>query len=151
MAYSAFMGARTFEKLPGRQLLPAPRWSRPQHRRSDSDARRGSTVEPGQIQPTGRNEKTTTHHLFGKSMMQRRNFVKTTAIACAGCLAGAQLTGCKSIHYVNSSLDANRLTLPKSEFSFLKKDTVQYRSWVVVRNPSLAFPVGVYRSTNETF
>ncbi len=77
--------------------------------------------------------------------MQRRIFIKNTCFACVGGgLATALAAGCKGVHYFNSPLEANRLTLPKSEFTYLRKEEIRHRVWVVVKNERLPFPIGVF-------
>jgi Rieske Fe-S protein len=47
-------------------------------------------------------------------------------------------------------MEANGVSVPKSEFRFLKKDQEVIRQYVIVRNDSLEFPIYVYRfSENE--
>lgn len=84
--------------------------------------------------------------------MKRRTFIKNTCIAClGGALTAPFASGCKSVHHVRSPLEANRLTLPKSAFAYLKKSETRYRPWVLVRNPQIPFPVGVFRGGDNQF
>ena len=84
--------------------------------------------------------------------MQRRVFIKNTCLVClGGGMAATLATGCKSVHYVSSPLSAGRLVLPRSAFFYLKKEEVRYRSWVVAKNPDVAFPIGVFRADDTHF
>jgi Rieske Fe-S protein len=84
--------------------------------------------------------------------MERRQFIKNTCLTCVGGgLTAAFASGCKGIHYVSSPLAAGRLSLPKSEFAYLKKEELRYRLWVVVKNPQVPFPIGVFRADDAHF
>lgn len=84
--------------------------------------------------------------------MQRRVFIKNACLACAGCgLASTFATACKGIHYFTSPLEGDRLRLPKSEFSYLRKEEIKYRAWVVVKNERLPFPIGVFRFDDSEY
>ena len=84
--------------------------------------------------------------------MERRLFIKTTCLSClGGTLATTLTTGCKSVHYVNTPLDANRLAVKKSEFTYLRKEEIRYRAWVVVKSPGVPFPIGVFRASDMEF
>lgn len=85
-------------------------------------------------------------------MIQRRTFLKSACITClGGGMAAALASGCKGLHYVNSSLVGGKLVVPRTEFSYLKKKELQYRKWVVVKHPEIAFPIGVYRLDEDQF
>ena len=85
-------------------------------------------------------------------MISRRIFIKNTAVVCAcSGLATTLVAGCKSIHYVSSPLADNRLTLKKSEFTYLRKEEIHLRAWVVVKSPGIPFPVGVFRADDTHF
>ena len=84
--------------------------------------------------------------------MERRNFIKNTCLAClGGGMASAITAGCKGVHYVSSNLTDGNLVLPKTEFVYLKKEEIRYRPWVVVKNPQVKFPIGVFRANDATF
>jgi Rieske Fe-S protein len=47
-------------------------------------------------------------------------------------------------------MQANGISVPKSEFIFIKNDQEQMRAYIIVRNDALQFPIYVYRfSDNE--
>ena len=75
--------------------------------------------------------------------MDRRIFLKQSCIACVGAIAfGALATACKSVHYVAGTLGKDGITLPLSEF-LLKNGS--YRSYIILRDEALQYPVCVYR------
>lgn len=82
--------------------------------------------------------------------MDRRTFTKS----CIGCIVGATITpilsSCQSTHYTNGVIEPNGLSMPKSEFVYLKKDQPMTRDYIIVRNDKLEFPIYLYRfSENE--
>lgn len=82
--------------------------------------------------------------------MDRRIFTK----ACIGCLGAALispvLTSCQSTYYTTGTIEDNGLAVLKSEFNYLKKDKQMTRSYIIVRNENLEFPIYVFRfSDNE--
>ena len=84
--------------------------------------------------------------------MQRRGFIKNTCLTCiGGGLAASIASGCKSVHYVNSLVETNRLTLKKSEFTYLRKEQIRYRTWVILKSPGIPFPIGVFRADEDHF
>lgn len=83
--------------------------------------------------------------------MDRREFVKR---GCAFCLGGGvipvALSGCSATHYVGGLIESDGLSVPKSEFTYLKKDKPSTRLYIIVQNDTLGFPIYVYRfSENE--
>lgn len=83
--------------------------------------------------------------------MDRREFVKQTCIIClSGGLVPAVLSGCQATHYVTGALDTQGITIPKAEFTYLKKDQPLTRQYIIVQNEKLEFPIYLYRfSDNE--
>lgn len=60
------------------------------------------------------------------------------------------LTSCQSTHYATGAVEQNGLTIPKSEFTYLKKDQPMMREYIIVRNDKFEFPIYLYRfSDNE--
>lgn len=85
-------------------------------------------------------------------MIPRRIFIKNTCIAClGGGMASAFAASCKGVHYFSSTLTQDSLVLPKTEFVYLKKKEISYRQWVVVKNPEVPFPIGVFRADDAHY
>ena len=60
------------------------------------------------------------------------------------------LSSCQSTHYANGTIEPNGLSIPKSEFTYLKKEKPMIREYILVRNDKLEFPIYLYRfSDNE--
>ena len=83
--------------------------------------------------------------------MQRRQFTKT----CISCLASASLLplldACKPTHYTSGTLQANGLSVSKSEFKYLKKDQEYFRPYIIVRNDAIEFPIYLYRFSDAEY
>lgn len=72
--------------------------------------------------------------------MNRRDFlrrVEAVSTGAIGCAAGLSLTGCIGFHYVNSSIDGNRLVIRREDFGSSR--------FVLVDAPGLPLPLYVYR------
>jgi len=83
--------------------------------------------------------------------MNRREFAKQTCIGClGGGLLSAVLAGCQSTHYVNATAESKGLSIPKSEFTYFKKEKPFARQFIIVNHGKLEFPIYLYRiSDNE--
>ena len=83
--------------------------------------------------------------------MDRRRFTKT----CMMCLTASAmipvLPGCQSTHYTNGTLEANGISVPKTEFSYLKKDQPIQRDYIIVKNNGIEFPIYVYRFSDTEY
>jgi Rieske Fe-S protein len=82
--------------------------------------------------------------------MNRREFTKT-CLSCVAIVGLAPLaSACQSTHYATGIMESNGISVPKSEFKFVKNNQEQTRSYIIVRNDALQFPIYVYRfSDNE--
>ncbi len=77
--------------------------------------------------------------------MERRIFIKNTCLACMGfAVSSTLLQSCNTVHLVISRIENNKITVPKSEFIFFKKDKQMTHQWVLVKTEKLHFPIGVY-------
>ena len=84
--------------------------------------------------------------------MERREFIKNS---CAACLPGIVLAGmlssCRSTRYISGALGKDGLIIDTAEFITKRKDKTVYRSFVIVRNESLQYPVCVYRNSDNEY
>ncbi|HNP16973.1 MAG TPA: Rieske (2Fe-2S) protein [Fulvivirga sp.] len=81
--------------------------------------------------------------------MDRKTFLKLAGSSCLA-IAGVPmlLSGCTSVHRVNTIARDNRLTVSKQEFI----DGVEKpREVVLVRELSLAFPIALYRLSADDY
>ena len=87
--------------------------------------------------------------------MQRRNFIRTSCLACLGGSAVTTLLqGCSSTHYAQQvQLQQNSLVVKKSEFIEIKKGqaTSNMRNVVVAKYEKLAFPVAIFRLSEDQY
>ena len=83
--------------------------------------------------------------------MNRREFVKHSCVIClSGGLLPAVVSACQSTHYVSGTMESTGIALLKSEFSYQQKDKLLTRSYIILQNEKLEFPIYVYRcSENE--
>ena len=81
--------------------------------------------------------------------MDRKTFLKLAGGSCLA-IAGVPmlLTGCSSVHRVNTIARDNRLTVSKQEFI---AGVEKPREVVLVRELSLAFPIALYRLSADDY
>ena len=83
--------------------------------------------------------------------MQRREFAK----ACFACIVGSSavplLSACQSAFYTSGQMERNGISIPMSDFIYLKKEQPLQRQYVIVRNEAMEFPIYVYRFSDNEF
>ena len=80
--------------------------------------------------------------------MDRRDFIKHSCVVCLGGTAVSTLLGsCGSVKYTSGRIGKDGVAVDVADF--FQKEKGKYRSYVVVRNESLLFPICIYRF-NET-
>jgi Rieske Fe-S protein len=83
--------------------------------------------------------------------MDRRTFTQS----CLSCLAGAfvapVLSACQSTHYASGTMEADGITVLRSEFSYLKKEQLMTRQYIIVRNDRMEFPIYLYRASDSEY
>lgn len=84
--------------------------------------------------------------------MDRRDFIVSSGQAGLGlCLVALLGQGCAtSAYFAQATVEANKVSVPKSEFQFVKKGEAQTRDYVLVKPEGAAFPVCLYK-TGETY
>lgn len=87
------------------------------------------------------------------NMMQRREFVKQSCVACfSGTLIPTLLAGCQATNYTSGIMEPNGLTVSKDEFIVVKKKGRQERRpFIIVANEKLQFPIYVYRFSEDEY
>ncbi len=80
--------------------------------------------------------------------MKRRDFIITGSQAGLGfCIVAMLGESCGSAPYfAQATVETNKVSVPKSEFQYLKKSEVQERPYVFVKPPGAEFPVCLYKS-----
>lgn len=84
--------------------------------------------------------------------MKRREFISSSCTVCLG-VAGltALLPGCKTTQYVPGKLNNDGLIVETDDFKIEQKGNTSYRSYIIVRNEELKFPICVYRFSEEDY
>lgn len=81
--------------------------------------------------------------------MNRKDFIKTCGFACmGGALLAPLLEGCTSTRFVSGVIAGSDLAIPVSAFS-QKGD--KHRSYVVVQNEQLRYPICLYRFSEDQY
>jgi Rieske Fe-S protein len=84
--------------------------------------------------------------------MTRKNFISTACTACLSTGAFTSLlTSCSATVYISGSLGKDGLTVSKDEFKIRHKGNTAYRSFIVIRNDALRYPICVYRFNEEEY
>lgn len=84
--------------------------------------------------------------------MDRKEFLNVCGGACLGILGLSLMTeGCSPAHYVQGTINGNRIQVPKSHFTIIKKDKTKYRHFVVVRTERSDFPIVLYRNSETAY
>ena len=84
--------------------------------------------------------------------MNRREFVKTGCLAClASGIVPVALSGCTTTRYVSGTIEENGISVLKSDFILQKKNQSVARQFIVVQNEKLAFPIYLFRISEEEY
>lgn len=82
--------------------------------------------------------------------MKRVEFIKSCGSICLSTSAVAVLLqSCGSVHYAAHLLEGNTIKFNRSEFIELKKGQKVTRSFVIIRDANIPFPICVYKNGNE--
>lgn len=84
--------------------------------------------------------------------MNRRDFLVNTCGACLG-IAGIStaMASCSSTRYLTGTLTQDGLTISKNDFRTNKQGKSTYRSFIIVRNDPLQYPICVYRFGEDNY
>lgn len=84
--------------------------------------------------------------------MKRRDFIKNS---CAACLSVSvvplMLGGCTALINTAGTLVKDGLTLTPEDFIIKDKGNTAYRSFLIVRNDALKYPICVYRFNEKQY
>jgi Rieske Fe-S protein len=84
--------------------------------------------------------------------MNRKEFIIES---CAACIAAtgisSLLSSCSPTQYISGMLGKDGITINKNDFRLSQKDNAAYRSFVIVRNEALQYPICVYRFGDEQY
>lgn len=84
--------------------------------------------------------------------MNRRDFIINSCTACLS-VAGlsAVASSCSTTKYTTGRITENGLIVQKDEFKIKKGDQMSYRSFIIIRNDTLQYPVCVYRFSEQEY
>ncbi len=84
--------------------------------------------------------------------MKRREFIINSCNAClsVGTVAGL-LASCKATKYISGRLNNDGLLIAAEDFTITQDGKTSYRSYIVVRNEELKFPICVYRFSDNDY
>ena len=84
--------------------------------------------------------------------MERREFVRNSCLVCFSAVGIASiLSSCLSTRYITGVLGKDGLTVDTSEFITKQKGKAGYRSFLIVRNEALQYPICVYRFSENDY
>lgn len=84
--------------------------------------------------------------------MQRRDFILKSCNACLSATAfSLLLPGCSATRYITGQLGVNGVTVNKDEFKINLKGNTDYRSFIIVRNDTLKYPICLYRLNDQEY
>ena len=84
--------------------------------------------------------------------MKRRDFIKNTCAACVPVAAlSALATGCSLLSNTSGRLVKDGLVLQKDDFELKDKGNSAYRSFLVIRNDALKYPLCIYRFSDNDY
>lgn len=84
--------------------------------------------------------------------MDRRNFIKQSCTACLSLtMASTLVSSCVSTQYLSGKLVNDGITIRKDDFKMEQKGGSSYRSFIIVRNESLKYPICVFRKSEGEY
>ncbi|TAJ47368.1 MAG: hypothetical protein EPO58_15825 [Chitinophagaceae bacterium] len=84
--------------------------------------------------------------------MDRKDFIVKACTACLSMTAMASvLSSCGVTHFIAGNISKDGLTINKDDFTFSQKGTPAYRSFIIVRNDTLQYPIYVYRFSDQEY
>ena len=84
--------------------------------------------------------------------MNRKEFLVkscTAYVAAAG--MSSLFNSCTPTRYISGMLGKDGLTINKNDFRLSQKDNAAYRSFIIIRNDALQYPICVYRFSDEQY
>ena len=84
--------------------------------------------------------------------MDRRDFIVNSCVACISATAlSGLLSSCKSTQYISGRLTNDGVSLDADDFKITRKGKTTYRSFIIVRNEALQYPICVYRFNDNEY
>lgn len=84
--------------------------------------------------------------------MNRRDFIVNSCAACLSVTAlSTVVSSCQPTRYISGRITDDGLIVKKDEFKIKKGDQVSYRSFIIIRNDALQYPVCIYRFNEQEY
>ena len=84
--------------------------------------------------------------------MDRREFIKNSCSAClSATVIGTAISSCTATRYISGTLGNDGLFVDTNEFVTKQNGKTLYRSFIIVRNDALQYPVCVYRFNDNEY
>lgn len=84
--------------------------------------------------------------------MNRKDFLVKACTACLSMTAVASvLTSCTVTHFITGNVIKDGLTISKEDFAYNQKGSPSHRSFIIVRNDTLQYPIYVYRFSDQEY
>lgn len=84
--------------------------------------------------------------------MDRRDFMRSCGYAClSGMAVTTILQSCATTKIVSGSIEQSELVVDLADFEQVKKKQSSFRKYLIVRNDSLQFPLGIYRFSETEY
>ena len=84
--------------------------------------------------------------------MDRREFIKNSCTACLSVtIIGTAISSCTATRYISGTLGNDGLFVDANEFVTKQNGKTVYRSFIIVRNDALQYPVCVYRVNDNEY
>jgi Rieske Fe-S protein len=85
--------------------------------------------------------------------MTRKDFIVNACTAClSATVISSLLPSCTAAtRYISGSMAKDGLTISKDEFKIRQKDNTAYRSFIIVRNDALQYPICIYRFNDQEY
>lgn len=78
--------------------------------------------------------------------MDRKKFLKDSCTVCLSATGlGAVISSCSATRYISGTLGKDGLTVDTNDFLIRKRGKSSYRSFIIVRNESLQYPICIFR------
>jgi Rieske Fe-S protein len=84
--------------------------------------------------------------------MRRREFIATTCLTCLGAgFISTTLSACIPTHYTSGEIEPQGVSVPLTEFQYLKRGKKLFRQFIIVQQTNLSFPIYVYRFSETEY
>ncbi len=84
--------------------------------------------------------------------MDRRKFIRNSCTACLTATAlGGILSSCTATKYISGTLGKDGLTVGLNEFELKQSGKATRRSFIIIRNDALQYPICVYRLNDKEY